>query len=214
MVIILDLFRYICYVLTIFSPQLDDKYMNIQKSFQTLGLGRGASPGAAKSAYRKLVKTYHPDRFAHDPNGSRAAEETIKEINDAYGRIQLYFSSKNGPVHDIIKNKGQQPAPGKVRVKPSGIIKKRSGQTNHQDNVRQNRASFATILEQAKRSQQHRAAHTYEKQVKFRRTNILRKVVHTYYSYACKRNLRDKPPGAIQEIKPVPPVPPVRSFFP
>lgn len=184
--------------------------MNIQKSFQTLGLGRGASPGAAKSAYRKLVKTYHPDRFVHDPDGSHAAEETIKQINDAYGRIQSYFSSRSSTSQNNIKSKVQTQNPEQQRTNSSGNIKKRSGRINRPDSIKQNRASFTFILEQAIRSQRYRTPHVYENQIKAGKATTLRKVATNYYSYTRNRNLSNQDFGAIQEIKPVPPVPPVR----
>ena len=48
--------------------------------YETLGVGRSASPDEIKKAYRKLVLQYHPDR---NP-GSTTAEEKIREINAAY----------------------------------------------------------------------------------------------------------------------------------
>lgn len=48
--------------------------------YQILGLDEKASEEQIKTAFRKLAKTYHPDR---NP-GDKEAEERFKEINEAY----------------------------------------------------------------------------------------------------------------------------------
>ncbi len=48
--------------------------------YDTLGLGKGASPDEIKKAYRKLAIKYHPDK---NP-GDKSAEEKFKQISEAY----------------------------------------------------------------------------------------------------------------------------------
>lgn len=48
--------------------------------YSILGVGRSATDKEIKQAYRKLARKYHPDV---NP-GNKAAEETFKEINQAY----------------------------------------------------------------------------------------------------------------------------------
>ncbi len=48
--------------------------------YEVLGVGRNASEGDIKKAYRKLAQQYHPDRN----KGDKAAEERFKDINEAY----------------------------------------------------------------------------------------------------------------------------------
>ena len=48
--------------------------------YEILGLERGAESEVIKKAYRKLAVKYHPDK---NP-GDKAAEETFKEIGEAY----------------------------------------------------------------------------------------------------------------------------------
>jgi molecular chaperone DnaJ len=48
--------------------------------YEALGVGRAASPDEIKKAYRQLAKQWHPDRN----QGNAAAEETFKEISEAY----------------------------------------------------------------------------------------------------------------------------------
>ncbi len=48
--------------------------------YNILGVGRDASDGEIKRAFRKLALKYHPDRCPGDPG----SEERFKEINEAY----------------------------------------------------------------------------------------------------------------------------------
>ncbi|MBM3275196.1 MAG: DnaJ domain-containing protein, partial [Candidatus Sericytochromatia bacterium] len=50
--------------------------------YEVLGVGRSASEDDIRSAYRKLVKQWHPDR--HQGGDKARAETKIKEINEAY----------------------------------------------------------------------------------------------------------------------------------
>ncbi len=56
--------------------------------YATLGLQPGASPADVKQAYRQLVKTWHPDRFADAPERQQQAEAKIKTINHAYAQLK------------------------------------------------------------------------------------------------------------------------------
>lgn len=53
--------------------------------YELLGVSKTATEQEIKSAYRKAVMKYHPDRYATKPEAERKqAEETFKEINHAY----------------------------------------------------------------------------------------------------------------------------------
>jgi curved DNA-binding protein CbpA len=51
--------------------------------WKVLGVRQGASQEEIKSAYRRLVKQYHPDRYADNPL-KELAQEKLKQINEAY----------------------------------------------------------------------------------------------------------------------------------
>lgn len=57
--------------------------MSDRSFYQVLGVGRFATADEIRSAYRELVKKYHPDLF---PNAGEktAATEKLREINEAY----------------------------------------------------------------------------------------------------------------------------------
>ena len=179
--------------------------MNIQQSFQILGLSRGASPQAAKSAYRKLVKTFHPDRFALDPDQSRSAEETIKEINDAYGRVRSYFSSKRSQEQPPVK-----PTPtfqqDISRARPSGMAEKKSPNKEHPGKIKQPSPSFKEVFKEVLLSQKKKKFHSHDSTLRY---NMFQHAVRNYNSYSYSRNPIRKHAGPIEKVKPVPPISPV-----
>jgi hypothetical protein len=61
--------------------QLDDCY-------RLLEVDPSATEEEVKAAYRDLTKVWHPDRFAHDPELQRKAQEKLKAINEAYDAIR------------------------------------------------------------------------------------------------------------------------------
>lgn len=54
--------------------------------YEVLGVPKNASEDQIKSAYRKLAKQYHPDRYVGNPLADLAAEK-FKEINEAYDAL-------------------------------------------------------------------------------------------------------------------------------
>lgn len=62
--------------------------------YEVLGLKTGASQDEIKSAYRKLIKQYHPDKFIDNPL-KNLAEEKMIEINKAYDMLTKNSGNNN-----------------------------------------------------------------------------------------------------------------------
>ena len=62
--------------------------MELVRACAELGVTPSASLREAKRAYRKLVKRWHPDRFANDPRGQAEATLRLQRITEAYQVIE------------------------------------------------------------------------------------------------------------------------------
>ena len=62
--------------------------------YEVLGIKPGASQDEIKSAYRKLIKQYHPDKFIDNPL-KNLAEEKMIEINEAYDALTKNSGNNN-----------------------------------------------------------------------------------------------------------------------
>lgn len=72
-----------------FRQQASDE----DRSYEILGVSRGANFEEIKKAYRTLSMQYHPDKVSHlGEEFKRVAEEKMKEINSAY----QYFKDRQG----------------------------------------------------------------------------------------------------------------------
>jgi hypothetical protein len=83
---------------------MDDNY----QYYKCLGLMPGASPEKIKSAYRKMVKVWHPDKFQGNPDLRGKAHEKIMEINEAYTKLT---SLKSNQASDFFQNQNQDKSP-------------------------------------------------------------------------------------------------------
>ncbi|UXR66289.1 DnaJ domain-containing protein [Bdellovibrio bacteriovorus] len=56
--------------------------MNSQSSFyEVLNISKNASTDEIRTAYRRLMKTYHPDRYLNEPQKLKVATEVMKKLN-------------------------------------------------------------------------------------------------------------------------------------
>ena len=54
--------------------------------YQVLGVSPNATQEEIKTAYRNLVKKYHPDKYTDNPLGD-LAHEKMQQINQAYDML-------------------------------------------------------------------------------------------------------------------------------
>lgn len=58
----------------------------MKNPYEVLGISQGASQEEIKTAYKNLVKKYHPDKYQNNPLAD-LAEEKLQEINEAYDTL-------------------------------------------------------------------------------------------------------------------------------
>ncbi len=57
---------------------------SIARAYATIGVPRGASAREIKQQYKRLVRTWHPDRWINDPLAHAEAASRMRLINNAY----------------------------------------------------------------------------------------------------------------------------------
>ena len=62
--------------------------------YKILGVSKDASDEEIKKAYRELARKYHPDNYINNPLAD-LVNEKMKEVNEAYDRIQKERSENN-----------------------------------------------------------------------------------------------------------------------
>ncbi len=62
--------------------------------YKTLELEPGADFDAIRKSYRRLLRQYHPDKFAQDPEKYRAATEVARNITEAYNGLADHLGEK------------------------------------------------------------------------------------------------------------------------
>jgi curved DNA-binding protein CbpA len=67
----------------------------MEKFYKILEIHTNATAHEVRQAYRDLVKVWHPDRFMYDVKLQKKAEEKLKEINEAYQKINGFLNNSN-----------------------------------------------------------------------------------------------------------------------
>lgn len=75
--------------------------------YEVLGLKEGCSKEEIKSAYRELVKKYHPDQYAQNPLRD-LAEEKLRDINEAYDYLMKNTADSNFSSFNAKTSNGSQ----------------------------------------------------------------------------------------------------------
>ncbi|HUX21786.1 MAG TPA: DnaJ domain-containing protein [Spirochaetia bacterium] len=62
----------------------------VRRDYANLEVPVDADMETVRKSYHKLVRQYHPDRFAHDPQKLKDATEITQKINQSYQRIRKF----------------------------------------------------------------------------------------------------------------------------
>ncbi|MEZ4454891.1 MAG: J domain-containing protein, partial [Nannocystaceae bacterium] len=70
-------------------PRGVDPVEQRQRWYRTLELDEGADFEEIRKSYRRLLRLYHPDRHANDPEKYKAATEVTRKITEAYDGLSV-----------------------------------------------------------------------------------------------------------------------------
>ena len=70
------------------DPFADHRREALRQDYANLEVPYGAPFAEVKKAYKRLLRRYHPDRNAGDPEAFRIATEITKKMNVSYRRIR------------------------------------------------------------------------------------------------------------------------------
>ena len=85
---------------------------DLSRAYATLGLTFPASPTEVRKAYKRLVRQWHPDRFARDPAGQAEASVRMRAINGAYELIRGSYMPRYESTTAADGRVRPQPTPG------------------------------------------------------------------------------------------------------
>ncbi len=63
----------------------------LKEDFANLEVPFGSPLPKVKKSYRKLLRQYHPDKHANDPEKLKIATEIAKKINVSFQKIESYY---------------------------------------------------------------------------------------------------------------------------
>lgn len=64
---------------------------SLRKDFRNLEVAVGAPLPEVRTAYKRLMAAFHPDRHSADPDKLRTATEVTKKLNQSFQRIRTYY---------------------------------------------------------------------------------------------------------------------------
>lgn len=68
-----------------------------RNNYEILGIQPGDSYSNVRRVYLNLVKTWHPDRFFHDPELQKIAHQKLSAINRAYEEVSAFLPHEETP---------------------------------------------------------------------------------------------------------------------
>jgi curved DNA-binding protein CbpA len=104
-------------------PALDNPIPEWRHAYRVLGVSSDASAHAIKSAYRALVKRWHPDRYPPNTRDHADASQMTVLINQAYSAVQYaplrYASSSRARANAESSYRPQASGPGQYNRAPT-----------------------------------------------------------------------------------------------
>ncbi|HVV88428.1 MAG TPA: J domain-containing protein, partial [Kofleriaceae bacterium] len=73
-------------------PRPGSNAAQVTEWYRTLNLTPGADLAEVKSAYRQLMRKYHPDMHAGNPQKQKAANELSLRVTTAYNGLQAHLA--------------------------------------------------------------------------------------------------------------------------
>jgi hypothetical protein len=96
---------------------------DLSRAWAILNLPLGSSEEDARTAYRNLVKEWHPDRFQGDADRLDEAHEMLKEINWAYDHLRAtVFTNQATPAVEALSVTKSSPAPTEAQPESEAVV--------------------------------------------------------------------------------------------
>jgi len=92
---------------------------DIRRAYAVFGLPAGSAYPTVRKRYMSLVKRWHPDRFASDPQGQAEAGERLRVINGAYSTLARHLDA---PVAKTPRKPGKPVGRRLTREEIDGIV--------------------------------------------------------------------------------------------
>jgi len=73
-------------------PQRPSVPEDVLKAYRSMDVAPEATMEQVRAAYRKLMRTYHPDKHTGDPEKQRVATEITQRLTEAFVRIREFRS--------------------------------------------------------------------------------------------------------------------------
>ena len=87
---------------TDYNKNKSDKYQNIEDDIKMAFQIFDASPDVTLEEIKKkrtiLIKIFHPDKYEHDKDMQKYAEEKAKEINEAFDILKKFYEARSKTV--------------------------------------------------------------------------------------------------------------------
>jgi DnaJ-domain-containing protein 1 len=75
-------------------PRQDPGRERLREDYANLKVPFGAPLAEVKASYKKLLRQYHPDRHASDPQKFKLATEITSKINQSFQKIEDFENNK------------------------------------------------------------------------------------------------------------------------